>query len=181
MSIIIYHYRFQITALLYLVWPSHDRHHCGDYKVRHPEAPLSSLRSSLSSEWLISRGRDKRLVSMATTWAHFNMPAVCTDKAWHYVSLSFSPSADSPSAPCTNAGNVPEFLGIWRENSRLARWWLKVKGAKGRVRRCRMSNKTGICLTFNWWRLFRAGVDLSSVTSISNYWFIWTKCLMSCF
>lgn len=36
---------------------------------------------------------------MATACAHFNMPAVCTDKAWHYVGLSFSPSANSQSAP----------------------------------------------------------------------------------
>lgn len=38
----------------------------------------------MSAEWLISSGRDKRLVSMATSGAHVNMPAVCPDKAWHY-------------------------------------------------------------------------------------------------
>lgn len=42
----------------------------------------------MSTEWLISSGRDKRLVSMATSCAHVNMPAVCADKAWHYVLLS---------------------------------------------------------------------------------------------
>lgn len=89
MSIIIDHYRFQITALLYLIWPSHDRHHCRDYKVWHPEALPSSRRSSLSSEWLISSGRDKRFINMATTCAHFNMPAVCTDKAWRSVCVIF--------------------------------------------------------------------------------------------
>lgn len=30
---------------------------------------------------------------MATTCAHVNMPAVCADKAWHYVLLSLGLSA----------------------------------------------------------------------------------------
>lgn len=50
-----------------------------------PPARRFSLCSHMSTEWLISSGRDKRLVSMATTYAHINMAAVCSDKAWHYV------------------------------------------------------------------------------------------------
>lgn len=30
---------------------------------------------------------------MATTCAHFNVPALCEDKAWHYVLLSLGLSA----------------------------------------------------------------------------------------
>lgn len=59
-----------------------------DYRVLRPMAQCCSLCSCMSAEWLISSGRDKRLVSMATTYAHINMPAVCADKAWHYVLLS---------------------------------------------------------------------------------------------
>lgn len=61
-----------------------------DYKVLCPQTQYFSICSCMSTEWLISSGRDKRLVSMATTYAPINMPAVCADKAWHYVLLSLS-------------------------------------------------------------------------------------------
>lgn len=48
----------------------------------------------MSTEWLISSGQDKRLVSMATTCAHVNVSAPCADKAWHYVLLSLALSAN---------------------------------------------------------------------------------------
>lgn len=47
----------------------------------------------MSTEWIISSRQDKRLVSTAATSAHVNMPAVCADKAWHYVLLSLCLSA----------------------------------------------------------------------------------------
>lgn len=59
-----------------------------DYKVSRPAAQYFSLCSRMSTEWLISSGRDKRLVSMATTYTRINIAAVCADKAWHYVLLS---------------------------------------------------------------------------------------------
>lgn len=65
-----------------------------DYSFLYPLAESFSLCSCTSTEWLISRGQDKRLVSMATTCAHVNMHAVYADKAWHYVLLSLGLSAN---------------------------------------------------------------------------------------
>lgn len=64
-----------------------------DCKVSCPLVQCFSLWSCMSTECLISAGRDKCPVSMATTCTHVNMPAVCEDKAWCYVFLSCGLSA----------------------------------------------------------------------------------------
>lgn len=104
MLIIIDHYGFFAVSCLNF---SRTSSLC-DYKVLRPPAQYFSLCSCMSTEWLISSGRDKRLVSMATTYAHINMPAVCADKAWRYVflSLGLSTPVVNPGV-CTNTGNVP--------------------------------------------------------------------------
>lgn len=65
----------------------------------------------MSTEWLISSGRDKRLVSMATTCAHVNVPAVCADKAWHYALLSLGLSATGQ--PWGSPQTQEIYLHIW--------------------------------------------------------------------
>lgn len=59
-----------------------------DCKVSCLLAQCFSLWSCMSTECLISAGRDKCLVSMATIFTHVNMRAVCADKTWRYAFLS---------------------------------------------------------------------------------------------
>lgn len=87
-------------VVYFLVWCSH---HSPDGSW-HPAAG----RLCGCSKWLISSGRDKCLVSTATSRAHVNMPAVCGDKAWHYKCLSSALSASvQPWGPVHKPPNAP--------------------------------------------------------------------------
>lgn len=78
---------------------------------------------------------------MATTCAHVNMPAVCADKAWHYVLLSLSLSARSTQGSaqtqdtylhiCTEFGG--HTLG-WSSDLPMTSHLCEVKGAQTRVK-----------------------------------------------
>lgn len=125
------HYRFQIMALCRILTEiPMNGSRCG-------LAQYFSLCSCMSTEWLISSGRDKRLVSMATTCAHVNMPAVCADKAWHYVLLSPGLSAHIQLWGLHKRRKCTWILGQNSEGNvlvgQLTHLCLEVKGAKGKV------------------------------------------------
>lgn len=74
-------------------WISPNDHQCVTTRSCALWSQCFLLCGCMSTKWLISSVRDKRLVSMAASCAHVNMPAVCADKAWHYGFLSLSLSA----------------------------------------------------------------------------------------
>ena len=79
-EIYLYIYIYLWNELLYFPFP-----HSPSCRAWRPAAHRMCTCSC--GERLISSAWDKCLVSMATSCAHVNMPAVCRDKAWHYNML----------------------------------------------------------------------------------------------